>query len=352
LEAGSGEETLDILRSNDLDLVFLDVVMPGMGGYETCRRIRAEGRGLALPVVFVTSLEDRDSRVEGKEAGGDDFLTKPVDEVDLKARARSLLRVKAYHDLKERQRELLEIELEKTRGQILRADRLATLGTLAAGVGHELSNVAGVFDASLHFIRKRAERGEVPTEEDMENISWVGRHLKTHAQQLLDMGRPGPEHESVLDLTEVVRECLSILLLSGKTKSIRVEASFPDKEIPITLNRTRVEQVFINLIGNAADALREGESMGSLITVSIQEAAEEGRVICSVTDNGPGIPPDILEKVFEPYVTTKSPGKGTGLGLPVVRNIVQAYGGELVMDSRVGEGVSFTFDFPLAGAMV
>ena len=108
LEAGSGEEALEIVRGGDVDLVLLDVMMPGMDGFETCRRIRAEPDCLTLPVVFVTSLEDRESRVRGKEAGDDDFLNKPVDDVELLAQVRNLLAVKAYHNLQARQREALE----------------------------------------------------------------------------------------------------------------------------------------------------------------------------------------------------------------------------------------------------
>ena len=107
LEAGSGERP-SCSCGGGVDLVLLDVMMPGMDGFETCRRIRAEPDCLTLPVVFVTSLEDRESRVRGKEAGGDDFLNKPVDDVELLAQVRNLLAVKAYHNLQARQREALE----------------------------------------------------------------------------------------------------------------------------------------------------------------------------------------------------------------------------------------------------
>ena len=107
LESESGEEALKILADQGADLVLLDVMMPGIGGVETCRRIREQG-DLDLPIVFVTARGDRESRIEGKAVGADDFLTKPVDETELLVRVETLLKLKAYHDLKTRHRQSLE----------------------------------------------------------------------------------------------------------------------------------------------------------------------------------------------------------------------------------------------------
>jgi len=110
LEASNGAEALDIVKKGDVDLVILDVVMPIMDGFETCRRIRRDMGNLTLPIVIITSLDDRQSRRRGEEAGCDDFLTKPVDPVEIKVRVRNLLDAKAYHELHKRQQELLEQE--------------------------------------------------------------------------------------------------------------------------------------------------------------------------------------------------------------------------------------------------
>src|SRR5205823_6996854 len=113
-------------------------------GIETCKQIRADPELAGLPVIFVTALDDIPSRIRGKEAGADDFLTKPVSTGELLARVRALLRAKAAADDREKRRAEIEAELDKTRSELLRAERLATLGTLAAGVGHELKNIAVV----------------------------------------------------------------------------------------------------------------------------------------------------------------------------------------------------------------
>ena len=110
--ANTGEACLERIEARVPDLVLLDVMMPGIGGIETCARIRAQAHMLDLPVVFVTALSDRDSRIRGKTVGGDDFLTKPIDETELMARVRNLLEVKAYRDLQARYREQLEAEVQ------------------------------------------------------------------------------------------------------------------------------------------------------------------------------------------------------------------------------------------------
>ena len=223
LLACDGTEALGLIERGGVDLVLLDVMMPGLDGFETCRRIREEMNNLTLPVVFVTSLEDRDSRVRGKSVGGDDFLTKPVDAIELSARVRNLLRVKAYHDLRLRQKELLEEELERTREQLLRADRLATLGTLASAVGHELSNILSVLQMTVGLIRQQAGQKLPAREKDLEKLDTVAKHVETHARQLLNFGRPGPQYAEKVDLREIVTQTLDMLNTAGKLKVITVE---------------------------------------------------------------------------------------------------------------------------------
>lgn len=348
LQASNGREALEVISKHEIDLVLLDVVMPVLDGFDTCRSIRHELEMLTLPVVFITSLDDRESRIRGKAAGADDFLIKPFDPEELRARVYNLLRVKAYHDLRARQQEYLERELDRMRAQLIRADRLATLGTLAAGVGHELNNICSVLVAVTEFIRENTEKEEPAQMEDVEDLETVAGHLKTHAKQLLNLGRPGPDHEKVLDLREIVKGTLAMLDLAGKTKYVQVETSLPDCDVPVTVNQTRIEQVFINLVGNAADAILGMEKRARKIRVVVEPPDGEGRVPCRIEDEGPGMSPKQLERIFEPYFTTKAREKGTGLGLPVVKNIIESYGGALNVESSPGRGTTFTFDLPAA----
>jgi len=113
--------------------------------------------------------------------------------------------------------------------------------------------------------------------------------------------------------------------------------------LQVTVNRTRIEQILVNLIVNAVDAI--GETAGR-ITITVEPLPDGKRVVCGVADTGPGIVAEQLEKIFEPFFTTKPADRGTGLGLPVAREIVQSYGGNLTVTSEIGRGTTFKFDLP------
>lgn len=345
LQAKNGYEALELIEKGDIDLVLLDVVMPEMDGFETCRLIREVMKNLTLPIIFVTSLDDRDSRVRGKALGCDDFLTKPFDPIELNTRVRNLLRIKEYHDLLARQKEMVEEELDRTRNQLLHADRLATLGTLAAGIGHELSNILSVQMMTIDLMRMTAEKGLPAREVDLERLSTATQHIATHSRYLLDYGRPGPQLAEKIDLREIINSTIEMLHVAGRIKLMKVETDLPESCVMSEVNRTRIEQVLVNLIGNAADAISGMTNRPKLIRVSLRELGPD-RAQCSVQDTGCGIAPDKLATVFNAYYTTKPVGKGTGLGLAVVKNIVESYGGKVTVESTMDVGTTFSFDLP------
>jgi signal transduction histidine kinase len=345
VEAADGRACLRALDERPVDLVLLDVMMPGVDGVETCRRLRADPRWAELPVVFVTAYGDRDARVRAKDAGGDDFLTKPVDESELLARVRNLLRLKALRDARERQRDELARELARRLDELVRADRLATLGTLAGAVGHELNNLASGFGLGLDALERAAAAGAPPPAEALASLRRAYEGVTLHASQLLSLGRPGADRPSLVDLAAALDAVLDTLRSIGRLRDVRVELDL-DPELPCALaNPTRVDQVLTNLITNAADALHDAPGGERVLRVSARPGPA-GRVTVCVADNGPGMPPAVLARIFEPYFTTKAPGRGTGLGLPVVRQIVESYGAALQVESRAGEGTAVTFELP------
>lgn len=351
VQAASGVEALGIVAVRRPDLVLLDVRMPEMDGIEACRRIREDLRMVFLPIVFVTAVGDRELRIRGIEAGADDFLTKPVDELELLVRVRNLLKLKRYHDQREHQRRIVEQDLESMRAQLVRIERLATLGTLASGVGHELNNIATVLESVLLMMIGRGS-SEMPVARYVEELERVRDHISTHAAHLLELGRPGPDHTEMLDLRYVLESTLSLLRLAGKTKHLHVQCTVPDEPVLVTVNRTRIEQVLINLVANAADALDEVVGRERRIVVTLRSDPSSGRARCTVEDNGCGIPVEKLDAIFEPYFTTKAHGRGTGLGLPVVKHIVEGYGGTLSVETHPGQGATFRFDLPLVAQAV
>jgi C4-dicarboxylate-specific signal transduction histidine kinase len=346
--AKDSDAALDHAAAGDVDLVLLDLLVPGTDGIEVCRAIRNELGLPDLPVVFVTTLQDRETRIRGKAAGADDFLGKPFDRLELVARVEVLLKVKAYHDLVAAQRRLAEEELEKTRARLLQADRLATLGTIAAGVGHELNNVAAVLTHTASFIRAHAARGLPPEPDDLVALERGAAHLTEHAKNLLHLGSPGHDRIEILDVMSVVSDVLAMLNVAGRTKRVNVLASGGEEAVKVAFSRTKLEQILVNLVTNAADAVMDQPPEGRIIRIEVTADPDAKRACCLVEDAGCGIPPDLLSRVFDAYYTTKPPGKGTGLGLAVVRSLLEGAGGKITIDSEVGKGTAVRFDLPLA----
>jgi PAS domain S-box-containing protein len=236
----------------------------------------------------------------------------------------------------------IEDKLEQTRTQLLLAERRATLGTLAGGVGHELRNIAQIQVAAVDELAGSIRAGEDVLEMAkaiLPDLERVGDHITAHGNRLMQLARPGPDHLSPIDLNDVVRDVAAMLKLAGKLGRVELVLRLPSQPVIVTVNRTSIEQIFVNLIINAVDA--NGET-GS-VTVDVKPAGK--RVVCEVKDTGIGIPPELMDKIFEPFFTTKGEN-GTGLGLPVVRMIIVSYGGVLEVASALAKGTTFKFDLP------
>jgi PAS domain S-box-containing protein len=239
----------------------------------------------------------------------------------------------------------IESQLEEARRMLLLAERRATLGTLAGGVGHELRNIAQIQVAAVDELECSLAAKEDVTElarQLLPELQRVADHISLHGAKLMQLARPGPDHVAPIDLHEVVRDVASMLRLAGKLGRVEVAIAVDPEPLLVTVNRSRLEQILVNLVINAVDAI--GENAAGTVTIEVSATSDRAR--CIVRDTGSGIAPDLIDRIFEPFFTTKGPEKGTGLGLPVVRDIVQSYGGTLTVASTPGEGTAFTFELP------
>jgi PAS domain S-box-containing protein len=240
----------------------------------------------------------------------------------------------------------IESQLEEARKSLLLAERRATLGTLAGGVGHELRNIAQIQVAAVDELLAALSANEDVTaliRALLPDLERVAEHITEHGRRLMQLARPGPDHVGPIDLNTVVEDVIAMLRGAGKLRKLEVVTQVGPEPLIVTVNRTRIEQILVNLVVNAVDAI--GDHDGS-ITVEVHPSADGKRVVCEVRDTGNGISPEDLTKVFQPFFTTKPEDKGTGLGLPVARGIVESYGGTLVASSTLGAGTTFTFDLP------
>jgi PAS domain S-box-containing protein len=240
----------------------------------------------------------------------------------------------------------IEEQLEQTRQSLLLAERRSTLGTLAGGVGHELRNIAQIQISAVDELAAALSANEDITELArtlLPDLQRVGDHITAHGKRLMQLARPGSDQLEPIDLDALVTDMVAMLQRAGKLRHVKVVTSLGNGPAIAMVNRIKIEQILVNLIGNAVDAI--GNAAGT-ITIDVRPNEDGRRIVCEVRDTGSGISPEVLDKIFQPFFTTKPEDKGTGLGLPVAREIVKSYGGNLAVDSKLGAGTTFRFDLP------
>jgi signal transduction histidine kinase len=341
----NGEEALAAVEEQTPDVVLLDVMMPGLDGFEVCQRLRERLRGDYVPIVLVTALDGQEDILRGLQVGADDFLHKPVHGAELRARVSNLLKVRAYHEMVAAQRDNALATVDMLRQQVLHADRLATVGTFAAGVSHELNNIAQVLHGLLEPAAPGAAGAVDPIERQM--LGHVANHVTELARTILRIARPADAPLLEANLGQTLEEVHTMLRLTGRLRHARVSLVLPQEACVIHANPVHAQQVFLNLLGNAADAVAEAREC--LIEAGVR-ATPGGRIEAWVKDNGTGMPEEVLSRIFEPFFTTKPVGHGTGLGLPVVKQLVESWGGHLHVRTQPGQGTRMVIDVPAARA--
>ena len=240
-------------------------------------------------------------------------------------------------------------QLEMTTRQLMRAERLATIGQLAAGFAHDLGNVLaplGMYAALLLANRDQLSEEDVGY---VEQIKEIANRVSKILRQLIDFSREDSGVRETISVREVIDETLSMLdyVLTGR--NITLERAYQSETAYVYADPSLLEQVFINLIVNAADAMPEGGKLTVTTRLSQGESPTDQRYLEIVfADTGYGIASQDLDWIFEPFYTTKERGKGTGLGLFVSYGIVEKHGGTIDVESELGVGTSFTVRLPLA----
>jgi two-component system NtrC family sensor kinase len=236
---------------------------------------------------------------------------------------------------------------ERGRGLVI-AQRLAATGTLASGIAHEINNpLGGMLNVALR-LKQEEEGGRAKPEGSATRVRYLGllidglSRIQEIVKRVLQF-TPRRVEPAVVPLLELVRKAAAFA--EHRAKKARVQISIEGSDAPVLAEPGEMQQVFLNLLLNACDAVGEREG-GQVRVVSRREG---GRVVVAVADDGPGMTAEQLEHCFDLFFTTKEPGKGTGLGLSVAHHIVEQHGGELTVASPPGAGATFTVTLPIAG---
>lgn len=486
ITADSGEEALTIVATTAIDLILLDILMPGMDGYEFVAIIKQNAATRSIPVVIVTALGDREARMLGLSAGAEDFITKPVDRGELCVRVRNLLRLKEYSDYHDKYSQMLEGEIgsraadlveserlyrstfdaapigivhvgldgewlrmnqrfcdllgysrEQLRGdavqallratvtaaegdafrrmaagtleryvineksyqrpdgslvwarintsihrdtegqalhlisvveditewmtldaQVRQASKMDAIGQLASGIAHDFNNLLSVIISYSEMLAEGLKEGD-PMRADLGEIRGAGGRAVALTSQLLAFSRQQVLQPRLVDLGEVVLGMENILrrLIGASLELITTGSGSVDR---ILVDPGQMEQVIMNLVVNARDAMPNGGKVtieAANVILDDRYAAEHvgvkagPHVRLSVRDTGTGMDRVTLARMFEPFFTTKPSGKGTGLGLATVFGIVRQSGGTIWVDTVLGRGTTFEVLFPATDAV-
>jgi two-component system NtrC family sensor kinase len=242
--------------------------------------------------------------------------------------------------------------------QLIGASRLAELGEMAAGFAHEINNPLQIMSAELSLIRllqtEMVAGGDIRPGESFDQVADSVDQIKSQIDRcsritaaILKFGRQGESKVEELDLTVTVPEIVEMVARKAEVHGIHLERRLPDTPIRVVADASRLQQVLLNLLNNAMDAIIEHHgTAGGVIAVALGNG-DEGLAKISIQDNGTGIAPENMEKIFSPFFTTKPVGKGTGLGLSVCYGIIQQMGGRMEVQSTVGKGATFCIALPV-----
>ena len=238
-------------------------------------------------------------------------------------------------------------ELRQAQDEIIRSEKLASVGRLAAGIAHKIKNPIGIILGYLDLLRSEDVGGE-EKKDFLNRIESEITRVNQIIKELLEFSRPSSGVMAKTHVHDALENTVSMLQPQPMMEGIQSRLELAAPQDVVLANPNQLQQVFLNIIMNCADALAEGDKEGEEKTLTIRSENTGGTIRLTFTDNGPGIAPVDLTHIFDPFFTTKEPGKGTGLGLSVCYRIVESLGGTIRAESEVDRGTKIMVTLPLS----
>jgi len=347
--AESAFVALQELEQRTPDVILSDIRMPGMDGIEFM--VQAKERCPNVPFVIITGNGTLETAQEAIRAGAVDYISKPYRVEHIReVVARSIQEARSKAEMArsvERLREMkanLAVQMEEL-------ERKASLGELSAELVHDLNNPLCILQGYTALLADSIADTPTPDEGDNHRVFDIIREQIKRCSELtrnfLEYARGGGNRWESLQINNVLRDTSFLLRVRARALRITLKEDFAADLPPVRGQRAPLQQVFYNLVVNALHVLED--TGGVLRLASRRVRTDDGReaVQVVVQDNGPGIPPEIRDRIFDSFFTTKPKDKGTGLGLPICQRVVTAHKGSITFESEVGRGTAFFVTFPV-----
>ncbi|OUL19061.1 response regulator [Nostoc sp. 106C] len=397
--AKSGKVALERVTYALPDLILLDIMMPEMDGFETCRQLKANPATKDIPVIFMTALSDTANKVEGFEVGAVDYITKPFQQEEVLSRVKLHLKIYDLAQKLEQKNTLLEgkvaevslayDDLQQMQIKLIQSEKLSSLGQMVAGIAHEINNPVNFIYGNLSHaneytqevlnllhlyqeeypnptprIQKELETTDLDFIEDdllklLNSMNIGAKRIREIVQSMRIFSRLDEVNMKPMNIHEGIDSTLTILnyRLKARPEHPGIEVIKEYGQLPLVeCCAGQINQVFMNVLANAIDALDEYNQQRSFEEIQKQPSRIKIRTTMMgddwigiyITDNGPGICEDVKAKLFDPFFTTKPSGKGTGLGLSISHQIVtEKHGGSLSCQCIPGKETEFVIQIPI-----
>jgi C4-dicarboxylate-specific signal transduction histidine kinase len=303
---------------------------------------------------LLTARADEATKLAALEAGASDFLAKPFSTTELHVRIRNLVESHQYQIKLAKQNTVLENtieQLKETETQLVQTEKLASLGRMSAGIIHEINNPLNFATTGLFTLRNKAKYLSPEQQEEyreiLTDVEDGIKRVKNIVSDLRSFSHPDNEGLDQVEVTEVVTSALRFL--SGELKDkVQIDQDIQEHQT-IWANKNKLIQVLVNLLQNSLDAMKSKNFVDEKPTIRIEGRVENGLSVLRVRDNGTGIDSQHLDKIFDPFYTTKDVGEGMGLGLSICYRIVQESDGRIEVKTEPGKFCEFILEFPAKG---
>ncbi len=338
----------DLYLKNRYDLILLDLQMPGMDGFQVMEGLKAIETDSYVPVLVITAQPGH--KLRALEAGAKDFISKPFDLVEVKTRIHNMLEVRLlYKKLETYNNSLEQTVLERTKEllqkdqMLILQDRLVVMGEMINNIAHQWRqplNTLGLVVQLVPTYYGSAEFSREFLEENTEKAMELIQHMSQTIDDFRDFFKAGKE-KVAFSVNQAIARSLSFIEQSFTDHKIGI-AHHPEGDPLINGYPNEYAQVLLNILMNARDALDENIVDDALIT--IHSFAEGDRSVVTITDNAGGIADEIIDRLFDPYFTTKGPDKGTGIGLFMSKTIIEKNMGGRLSVRNTGRGAEFRIE--------